>query len=60
MTGAKTDCFAYRPGQRRPRRKAECAALDDLYCRYGKCRFYKEVELILEKGSASVENIDRS
>lgn len=42
LTGAKIDCFAYRPGQRAPRRKAECTALDDLYCKYGKCRFYKD------------------
>lgn len=43
MTRAKTDCFAYRPGQQKPpRRKAECTALDKLYCRDGECRFYKE------------------
>ena len=42
MTRAKTDCFAYRPGQQKPpRRKAECTALDKLYCRDGECRFYK-------------------
>lgn len=38
MTRAKTDCF----GQQNPRRKAECTALDKLYCRDGECRFYKE------------------
>ena len=43
MTRAKTDCFAYHPGQQKPpRRKAECTALDKLYCRDGECRFYKE------------------
>ena len=43
MTRAKTDCFAYNPGQYKPRRrKAECTALDKLYCRDGECRFYKE------------------
>lgn len=43
MTGVKTDCFAYKPGQQKPpRRKAECMALDKLYCRDGECRFYKE------------------
>ena len=42
MTRAKTDCFAYKPGQQKPRRKAECAALDKLYCRDGECRFCKE------------------
>ena len=42
MTRAKTDCFAYKPGRQNPRRKAECAALDKLYCRDGECRFYKE------------------
>ena len=42
MTKAKTDCFAYKPGQQSPRRKAECMALDKLYCRDGECRFYKE------------------
>ena len=43
MTRAKTDCFAYKPGQQKPpRRKAECAALGKLYCRDGECRFYKE------------------
>ena len=43
MTRAKTDCFAYRPGQQKPpRRKAECTALDKLYCKEGECRFYKE------------------
>lgn len=43
MTKAKTDCFAYKPGQQKPpRRKAECAALDKLYCKEGACRFYKE------------------
>lgn len=41
MTRAKTDCFAYKPGQQSPRRKAECTALDKLYCRDGECRFYK-------------------
>lgn len=45
MTRAKTDCFAYRPGQQKPpRRKAECTALDKLYCRDGECRFYKDKE----------------
>nr|DAF85674.1 MAG TPA: hypothetical protein [Siphoviridae sp. ctYcY12] len=42
MTKAKTDCFAYKPGQQSPRRKAECTALDKLYCKEGECRFYKE------------------
>lgn len=42
MTRAKTDCFAYKPGQQKPRRKAECTALDKLYCRDGECRFYKD------------------
>lgn len=42
MTKAKTDCFAYKPGQQSPRRKAECTALDKLYCRDGECRFYKD------------------
>ena len=42
MTRAKTDCFAYKPGQQSPRRKAECTALDKLYCKEGECRFYKE------------------
>lgn len=43
MTRAKTDCFAYKPGQRKPpRRKAECTALDKLYCKESECRFYKE------------------
>ena len=45
MTRAKTDCFAYKPGQQKPpRRKAECTALDKLYCRDGECRFYKAAE----------------
>lgn len=42
MTRAKTDCFAYKPGQQNPRRKAECTALDKLYCKEGECRFYKD------------------
>lgn len=42
MTRVKTDCFAYRPGRQNPRRKAECAALDKLYCKEGECRFYKD------------------
>ena len=43
MTRAKTDCFAYKPGQQKPpRRKAECMALDKLYCKEGECRFYKD------------------
>lgn len=42
MTRAKTDCFAYKPGRQNPRRKAECAALDKLYCKEGECRFYKD------------------
>ena len=43
MTKAKTDCFAYKPGQQKPpRRKAECTALDKLYCRDGECSFYKD------------------
>ena len=44
MTRAKTDCFAYKPGRQNPRRKAECTALDKLYCRDGECRFYKAAE----------------
>lgn len=28
--------------QKPPRRKAECTALDKLYCKEGECRFYKE------------------
>ena len=51
MTRAKTDCFAYKPGQQKPpRRKAECTALDKLYCRDGECRFYKAAELIRAQG----------
>ena len=51
MTRAKTDCFAYKPGQQKPpRRKAECTALDKLYCRDGECRFYKAAELIRAPG----------
>ena len=47
MTRAKTDCFAYKPGQQKPpRRKAECAALDKLYCRDGECSFYKEQQSV--------------
>ena len=43
MTRAKTDCFAYKPGQQKPpRRKAECTAMDKLYCKEGECRFYKD------------------
>lgn len=41
MTSARTDCFAYRPGQRSPRKKAECAALNELYCIDEECRFCK-------------------
>lgn len=44
MTKAKTDCFAYKPGQQNPRRKAECTALEKLYCKEGECRFYKSME----------------
>lgn len=56
MTRAKTDCFAYKPGQQKPpRRKAECTALDKLYCRDGECRFYKAAELI----QAQAEQIER-
>ena len=51
MTRAKTGCFAYKPGQQKPpRRKAECMALDKLYCRDGECRFYKAVDLIRAQG----------
>ena len=47
MTRAKTDCFAYKPGQQRPpRRKAECMALDKLYCKEGECRFYKATDAV--------------
>ena len=42
MTRVKTDCFAYKPGHQNPRRKAECTALDKLYCRDGECSFYKD------------------
>ena len=28
--------------QKPPRRKAECTALDKLYCKEGECRFYKD------------------
>ena len=31
-------------GEQIRRRKAECAALDKLYCRDGECRFYKYKE----------------
>lgn len=46
MTKAKTDCFAYKPGQQSPRRKAERTALDKLYCKEGECRFYKEQQSV--------------
>ena len=47
MTRAKTDCFAYKPGQQKPpRRKAECMALDKLYCKEGECRFYKATDAV--------------
>lgn len=47
MTRAKTDCFAYKPGQQKsPRRKAECTALDKLYCKEGECRLYKEQQSV--------------
>ena len=42
MARVKTDCFAYKPGQQNLRRKAECIALDKLYCKEGECRFYKD------------------
>lgn len=42
--GVKKDCFAYRPGQKNPRRKAECGALNEMYCQYGECKFYKDKE----------------
>ncbi len=42
MKSARTDCFAYRPGQRSPRKKVECAALNELYCINEECRFYKK------------------
>ena len=48
MTRAKTDCFAYKPGRQNPRRKAECAALDKLYCKEGECRFYKEQQNVAQ------------
>lgn len=38
MAEVKTDCFAHRNG----RKGAECSALNALYCRTGKCRFYKD------------------
>lgn len=44
MIKAKTDCFAYKPGQHTPRRKTECTALDRMYCREGERRFYKSRE----------------
>lgn len=50
MNKAKTDCFAYKPGQQNPCRKAECTALDKLYCRDGECRFYKAADLIRAQG----------
>ena len=41
------DCFAYKPGQQKPpRRKAECMALDKLYCKEGECRFYKATDAV--------------
>lgn len=46
MTRAKTDCFAYKPGQQNPRCKAECTVLDKLYCRDGECSFYKEQQSV--------------
>lgn len=47
MTRVKADCFAYKPGQQKPRRrKAECTALDKLYCRDGECRFYKAEDAV--------------
>ena len=32
MKGERTDCFAYRPGAAEPAKKAECAALNEIYC----------------------------
>lgn len=34
----KTDCFAYREGVLE---EYACSALNELYCRKEKCRFYK-------------------
>lgn len=35
--GARTDCFAYRKDYL----MAECYALRNLYCRWEKCKFYR-------------------
>jgi len=38
----KTDCFAFNN-----KKKLDCTALDDLYCKRGECRFYKTRETFL-------------
>jgi hypothetical protein len=38
MAEIKRDCFAYREGRKGP----ECSGLNALYCRTGKCRFYRD------------------
>lgn len=41
---ANTDCFGYFPA-RTERDLPKCTALNKLYCRYEKCRFYKKYKL---------------
>lgn len=41
----KTDCFAYRAGKVE---EYACSALRELYCKKGKCNFYKPKECCME------------
>jgi hypothetical protein len=41
---AKTDCFAYEKGSFLDSRYELCNALNNLYCRNGKCKFYKNID----------------
>lgn len=47
----KTDCFAFRPNPNR------CSALNDLYCKYEECHFYKSGGAAL---AAKPQTVDRS
>lgn len=52
MAEIKRDCFAFRVnGVGKPK----CSALTDLYCKDGKCGFYKTMEQFKKENGESYE-----
>ena len=50
VTITKTDCFAYKKGNNFGTSYELCDALDRLYCRKARCKFYKnKKEYVVER-----------